>query len=251
MLIRRFKPLTGRLKPARLNTAKTDSSKAAFAVVWSDIVPSFSPISPSKFPSLQLERSLWAAGYAAVAGCDEVGRGAWAGPVSVGVVVIPRDCPLEGVRDSKMLSEPAREQLFGHIIKWCEAWAVGHAWPQECDDLGMSEAQRLAATRAMDNLDIEPGFMLVDGRWDFVQTGEVEMVVKGDQISLSIAAASVVAKVTRDRMMREISSQCPDFDFANNKGYPSPKHKAALLSQGATDFHRKSWAFMENLGIGQ
>jgi len=232
-----------------------------------------------KLPSLKLEQKLWQAGYAAVAGCDEVGRGAWAGPVSVGVVVVPQECPLGGVRDSKMLSEAAREQLYEHIVRWCVAWSVGHALPQECDQLGMSAAQRLAASRALQDLKVKPGYVLVDGRWDFIQghgaksaadeTGAPESaatqiaatqsattqiavtqtIVKGDQISLSIAAASVLAKVTRDRLMRDISVQYPEFDFASNKGYPSPKHRQALCTQGATPIHRQSWAFMENLGL--
>ncbi len=200
----------------------------------------------------------------AVAGCDEVGKGAWAGPVSVGVVVLPcanspapQTAQPDGVRDSKALTEPVREQLFDQITDWCRAWSVGHALPQECDFLGMSAAQTLAASRALAKLEVEPSFVLVDGRWDFLRASllltqsraETRTVIKGDQISLSIAAASVVAKVTRDRLMRKVSDHFPEFDFASNKGYPSPTHKAALKDRGATPIHRQSWAFMQNLGL--
>ena len=222
-----------------------------------------------QLPSLQLEQELWQAGYAAVAGCDEVGRGAWAGPVSVGVVVAPQTGSLAGikqVRDSKMLAEATREQIFDEVADWCQAWAVGHATPQECDQLGLSQAQRLAAWRALENLTAEPDYLLVDGRWDFIQAGspqlscaalevavpsaiETRMVIKGDRISVSIAAASVLAKVTRDRLMRELASQHPEFGFDSNKGYPSPQHKAALKTHGVTPLHRQSWAFMDNLGL--
>ena len=126
----------------------------------------------SQLPSLQLEQELWQAGYAAVAGCDEVGRGAWAGPVSVGVVVAPQAgslADISQVRDSKMLTEATREQIFDEVADWCQAWEVGHASPQECDQLGLSQAQRLAAWRALANLGAAPDYLLVDGRWDFVQ----------------------------------------------------------------------------------
>ena len=198
-------------------------------------------------PGVGEERKLWQAGFGMVAGCDEVGRGAWAGPVSVGVVVVPSDRRINGVRDSKMLSETEREGLYGRILEWCLDWSVGHALPQECDECGMSEAQRRAAQRALGGLSDTPGYILLDGRWDFVQTGRVQTVVGGDRQCLSIAAASVIAKVTRDRLMRRIADTYPEYDFASNKGYPSPKHKEALRQLGPTPIHRHSWAFMEKL----
>lgn len=198
-------------------------------------------------PGVGEERKLWQAGFGIVAGCDEVGRGAWAGPVSVGVVVVPLDRRINKVRDSKMLSEEEREGLYGPILEWCLDWSVGHALPQECDEFGMSEAQRRAARRALDGLTDAPDYVLLDGRWDFVQTGRVQTVVGGDSQCLSIAAASVVAKVTRDRLMRRLADSYPEYDFASNKGYPSPKHKEALRQLGPTPIHRQSWAFMEKL----
>jgi ribonuclease HII len=182
-----------------------------------------------------------------VAGVDEVGRGSWAGPLTIGVAVVPRDRRVYKIRDSKMLTEVEREALFERIASWCEAWAVGHASPQECDELGMSEAQRLATRRAMGALALEPRHVLIDGKWDFVGTGNTVRIVKGDQTSLSIAAASILAKVTRDRIMRAASEEFPMYNFEANKGYPCPVHKAALQAWGPSSIHRRSWAFMDGL----
>src|SRR5947207_5618769 len=153
-------------------------------------------------PSLRVERGLWDAGHQFVVGVDEVGRGAWAGPISVGAAVLPRDRRVYKVRDSKMLTEAERERLFDRIAAWCVAWSVGHASQEECDGLGMSAAQRLAARRALEGLGVTPDAVLIDGRWDFVGRANTRRIVKGDAICLSIAAASVLAKVTRDRLMR-------------------------------------------------
>ncbi len=202
-------------------------------------------------PSLSVERGLWEAGHEVVAGVDEVGRGAWAGPISVGVAVLPRDRRVYRVRDSKMLTEVERERLFDRIAGWCVAWSVGHASPEECDELGMSAAQRLAARRAFDELGTEPDQVLIDGRWDFVGGGKTQRLVKGDATCLSIAAASILAKVTRDRLMRAEAESFPGYDFELNKGYPCPRHKMALRAWGPTSIHRRSWVFMDNLLWGQ
>ncbi|HUS60814.1 MAG TPA: ribonuclease HII [Acidimicrobiales bacterium] len=204
----------------------------------------------ARIPSLAVERGLWEAGHAVVVGVDEVGRGAWAGPLTVGAAVLPRDRRVNGVRDSKMLSEAERERLFERITGWCVAWGVGHASQQECDDLGMSEAQRLAARRALDALGLEPDQVLIDGKWDFVGGGRTQRIVKGDARCLSIAAASILAKVTRDRLMREAAPSFPGYDFDLNKGYPCPRHKVALKAWGPTSIHRRSWVFMEHLPWG-
>lgn len=201
-------------------------------------------------PNLALERELWADGHDVVVGMDEVGRGAWAGPLSVGAAVLPRDRRVYRVRDSKMLTEPQREGLFTRLAGWCAAWAVGHASQEECDGLGMSEAQRLAARRAIEGLGVRPDRVLVDGRWDFVGGGITRRIVKGDATCLSIATASVLAKVTRDRLMRLEAEHFPAYDFERNKGYPCPRHKAALQAWGPTSIHRRTWVFMEHLPWG-
>ena len=201
-------------------------------------------------PSLSTERELWDEGAEIIVGVDEVGRGSWAGPISVGAALLPRDKRVRKVRDSKMLTEPEREHLFPRLASWCAAWAVGHASQQECDDLGMSAAQKLAARRAMESLGVTPDVVLVDGNWDFVGGVRVKRLIKGDARCLSIATASVLAKVTRDRIMRAEAEHFPAYDFEFNKGYPCPRHKAALAAWGPTSIHRRAWVFMDHIPWG-
>ena len=131
-------------------------------------------------PSLAVEREMWDAGHRTVVGIDEVGRGSWAGPLMIGAAVLPTDRRVYKVRDSKMLTEREREALFERITEWCVAWAVGGATQQECDELGMSEAQRLAARRAIEGLGVVPDGVLLDGKWDFVGAANTRRIVKGD-----------------------------------------------------------------------
>lgn len=201
-------------------------------------------------PSLTLEKELWAAGHDVVVGLDEVGRGAWAGPLAIGAAVIPVAPRIRGVRDSKLLSEADRERLHGKVAGWCRAWHVGFVSQEECDAIGMSAAQKLAARRALDGLDLSPDVILVDGNWDFVGTGNVQRLIKGDAACLTIAAASVLAKVERDRLMRRLDEEHPYWFFADNKGYPCPRHKAALRAVGPSAIHRRTWAFMDDLPFG-
>jgi len=198
-------------------------------------------------PNLGVEKEYWNSGDLVVAGIDEVGRGAWAGPLTVAVAVVPKQRRVYRIRDSKLLNEPEREALFDRIVQWCDDWAVGHATPVECDRLGMSQAQRLAASRAIEGLACTPDRMLVDGPWDFVARGNSRTIVHGDRTSLSIAAASILAKVTRDRLMRALSGNLPWYRFERNKGYPSPAHRAALQVWGPSTLHRTSWGFMDKL----
>jgi ribonuclease HII len=197
-------------------------------------------------PGLLLEHELWDSGASVVVGMDEVGRGAWAGPLSVGAAVLPRHRRVYKVRDSKILTELERERLFDRIAEWCIAWAVGHATQEECDELGMSAAQRLAANRALEAIGLCPDAILLDGRWDFVGNA-TRRIVRGDATCLSISAASILAKVTRDRLMRAEAGHYPGYDFECNKGYPCPRHKAALQWLGPTAIHRRSWVFMDHL----
>jgi ribonuclease HII len=203
----------------------------------------------AKSPGLHHERGLWAGGFDVVVGVDEVGKGAWAGPLTLGAVVVPKDKRVYKIRDSKMLTEPEREALFDRVVNWCDAWAVGHASAAECDELGMSDAQRLAARRALETLGVRPDHALIDGNWDFIGSGSVTKIVKGDATCLSIAAASILAKVTRDRLMRKAARHYPAYVFDQNKGYPCPRHKAALQVSGPSPIHRQSWAFMDKLAF--
>ena len=207
--------------------------------------PKLRPSLKRQSPGLKVEQELWTEDSTVVVGVDEVGRGAWAGPITVGAAVVPRDKRVYKIRDSKMLTEVEREALFDRIAGWCQAWSVGHASFEECDELGMSDAQRLAASRAISGLDVEPDHVLVDGNWDFV--GGARRIVRGDRTSLSIAAASILAKVTRDRIMRDVADQFPGYNFEANKGYPCPTHKAALQAWGPSAIHRRSWVFMDHL----
>jgi ribonuclease HII len=201
---------------------------------------------------LGLERSL----SGVVCGVDEVGKGSWAGPLVVCVAVLSGDVA-EGdfvARDSKSLTETRREQIFDEVARQCAAWALGSATNEECDALGMSAAQRLATTRAFAELaaqSVKPDSAVVDGRWNFVSPNvpQVLMQVKADTESLSVAAASVLAKVSRDRLMREAAQVHPHWAFATSKGYPCPKHRSGLREHGVSPLHRTSWAFMANLGL--
>jgi ribonuclease HII len=199
-------------------------------------------------PTRSIEKELWARGHDMIVGVDEVGRGAWAGPLMVGAAVLPRDKRVNGVRDSKLLTEPGREFLFDRIASWCTTWAVGAASQDECDELGMAAAQRLAARRAIEGLSVVPDVAVVDGKWNFVapHVAVVEMRVKADLHCLSVAAASILAKVTRDRIMREQSQHYPHWSFDTNKGYPCPVHKTALQGYGPSAIHRRTWVFMDN-----
>ena len=209
-------------------------------------VPKLRKALKASSPGTRFEQQCWSEGKQWVAGVDEVGRGAWAGPLTVAAAVIPRDRRIYKVRDSKMLKEPERELLYGRIVDWVDAWGVGHASEVECDELGMSAAQKLAARRAIEATGREPDHVLIDGKWDFVG-GSITKIVKGDAKCLSIAAASVIAKVTRDRMMRTMATQHPGYFFQDNKGYPCPRHRAALAEVGPSIAHRHSWSFIEAL----
>lgn len=205
--------------------------------------------SPKKrAPTRELERGLWVRGFETVVGIDEVGRGAWAGPLMVGAAVLPRDRRVNGVRDSKLLTEAERERIFDRIAAWCDAWAVGAASQEECDRLGMSRAQKLAASRAVGALSVVPDAAVTDGTWDFVSPAvpHVELAVKADQRCLSVAAASILAKVVRDREMRRSATDYPAWSFDTNKGYPCPTHKSALVGYGPSAIHRRTWVFMDH-----
>ncbi len=198
-------------------------------------------------PSLEFERAAWSAGAQVVVGLDEVGRGAWAGPLTVGAVAVPPDRRITKVRDSKQLTPAERVALVPRIETWALSWGIGHAWPEECDELGMAAAQRLAAHRALEALGVVPDHLLVDGPHDFVGGYPFDAIVKGDQRSLGIAAASVLAKVARDALMRAEAEHFPAYAFDASKGYPCPRHRMALVAYGPTSIHRRSWSFMDDL----
>lgn len=210
-------------------------------------VPRLRPSLVGRAPGTLYETELWHDGKDFVVGIDEVGRGAWAGPLTLGAVVIPRDHRVNKIRDSKQLTETERGALVDRIKDWATHWSVGHVSAAECDAIGMSQAQQLGAKRAIAGLGIDPDHVLVDGPWNFVGGPNVTTIVKGDTISLSIAAASIIAKVTRDAMMRDAAQTFPWYAFASNKGYPCIRHRSALRAVGPSTIHRRSWAFMDGL----
>lgn len=199
----------------------------------------------SRAPSFEVVLDLFAQGCTWVAGLDEVGRGAWAGPVAVGVVAVTRDglagVP-PGVRDSKLLAEAAREALFEPLAAWSPAYAVGEATATECDELGMTAAQALAAARALALLGVEPDAVIVDGSFDYTGHPAARALVGADESCTPVAAASVLAKVTRDRAMIAHDAVFPGYGFARNKGYASLEHRRAVARDGLSPLHRRSWA---------
>ena len=198
-------------------------------------------------PNMTQEHHYWGLGDSVLVGIDEVGKGAWAGPLTIGAVVLPKTGRVNGVRDSKMLTHKVREKLFGRIDDWAQCWSVGHASARECDELGMSDAQRLATRRALNSLPLSPDRVLLDGNWNYIDWVPSTAIIKGDQTCLSIAAASVMAKVVRDRIMSTAANHFPAYMFENNKGYPAPQHQTALAGYGPCVIHRKSWSFMDDL----
>jgi ribonuclease HII len=200
------------------------------------------------YPTLRVERKCWDAGDQVVVGIDEVGRGSWAGPVTV-CAVVPGESHLSGIRDSKLLTPPEREVAAQRVRGWARGIGVGHASHDECDFLGMTAALRIAAERALTEL-VEQGFtpdrIILDGKHDYLaQPRVVRTIIKGDQKVLSVAAASVVAKTTRDAIMADESEHYPAYGFESNRGYPAPVHKCALAAYGPSAIHRRSWIFMD------
>lgn len=217
----------------------------------------------AKAPTLRHERSFKAQGVRFLAGMDEVGRGALAGPVSVGIAVVDleRQRSLAGVRDSKLLPPAERERLDPLVRRWSVASAVGHASAREIDDFGIMAALRLAGTRAWNAVlaaGVTPDLVLLDGNHNWLSPAEqpslfepvaldaacqapVHTKINADMQCLSVAAASVIAKVERDRAMRELHAEYPDFGWDINKGYATALHRDVLRAAGPSPYHRVSW----------
>jgi ribonuclease HII len=206
------------------------------------------PKSPAKakpsrtHPTLALERLLIESTGGPVCGVDEAGRGPWAGPVSAGAVILNLDDLPAGIDDSKALTHARREALEVEIKARALAWGVGFASVEEVDRLNILHATGLAMCRAVEALAIPPAAALVDGNYRFKLPCPIRTVVKGDSLSLSIAAASILAKTARDRLMVELDSEYPGYGFAGHKGYNAPIHAAALKAIGPCPAHRRSWA---------
>lgn len=197
------------------------------------------PTKPPK-PDRSHEAELWGQGYTTVAGVDEVGRGAWAGPLVAAAVVLPQDCDLPDVRDSKLLTKTKRFAAARTIKQAAVAIGVGWATPAEVDQLGLTQALQQAGWRALAALSSVDA-VLLDGQTDFLAPKyQVQTIVRGDQCCLSVAAASIIAKVARDQYMTRIHPLYPQFGFDDNVGYGTKRHQTAL-ADGITPLHRRSY----------
>jgi ribonuclease HII len=187
------------------------------------------------------DRECLTGGEDLLAGVDEAGRGALAGPVVAAAVVLPRESGLVGVNDSKRLTEDRRESLFSLIVEKAVSVGVGIGQPELIDSKNILNATLIAMARAVSNLRITPALVLVDGRDRIECPGNVVSIIGGDGKSLSIAAASIVAKVTRDRLMRRLHRRHPVYNFENKKGYGTREHLDAIGRHGTTPVHRRSY----------
>lgn len=190
----------------------------------------------------KFEKEYYSKGFRYIAGIDEAGRGPLAGPVVAAAVILPEGCLIEGVNDSKKVSEKKREKLYDDIIENAIAWGVGIKDNNIIDDINILEATRLAMHEAVHNLQVKPDFIFIDAEKK-VDTDNIPYlpIIKGDALSISIAAASIIAKVTRDRMMREYDKMYPEYGFEKHKGYGTKMHVEAIKANGLTPIHRKSF----------
>lgn len=192
-------------------------------------------------PTYEFEDEKYKAGYTAVCGCDEAGRGPLCGPVVAAAVILPRGLIIEGLNDSKKLSEKKREALFDVIVEKALAYAIAEATPEEIDEINILNASMLAMRRAVDALPMKADFALIDGNCSRGFEIPTETVVKGDAKSYSIAAASILAKVTRDRGCIELDREYPEYNIAKHKGYPTKEHMDAVIKYGPSPIHRRSF----------
>ncbi len=187
------------------------------------------------------EKELWQEGFSLVAGVDEAGRGPLAGAVYAAAVILPEDVFIKGLDDSKKLSEKKREELFLEICEKAVAYSVSFATEKEIDKLNILNATHLAMNRAVDALKIKPDYLIIDGNSIKNMKIPYETMVKGDAKSASVAAASILAKVSRDRYITEISEKYPEYGFEKHKGYGTKAHTEAILKYGVLPIHRKSF----------
>ncbi len=198
---------------------------------------------------LEIERKLWQSGLQNVAGIDEAGRGPLAGPVCAAAVILPRDLVIDGINDSKKLSEKKREQLFIEIKEKAIAYGVAFVSQEVIDEINIRQATHLAMQNAVDQLKVLPDYLIVDGNDGLPFSVSSEYIVKGDAKSQSIAAASILAKVSRDHLMVELDEKYPMYHFAKHKGYCTKLHMEAIREYGISSVHRKTFITDKVLGL--
>ena len=195
----------------------------------------------SQITMWEIENSLYSETVQLICGVDEAGRGPLAGPVCAAAVILPRDLQIPGLTDSKKLTDKKRRELFPVIQEQAVAYGIGLASEQEIDEINILQATFLAMRRALDQLSVRPDLALIDGNRETDFGLPVKTVVKGDSLSANIAAASILAKVTRDNIMIQMSEQYPEYGFEVHKGYGTKAHYAALTEHGASPVHRRSF----------
>ena len=189
---------------------------------------------------LKYEKELYKKGYKLIAGTDEVGRGTLVGPVVASAVILPKNYKLEGLTDSKKLSEKKRNKYYDILMNDAISIGIGIVGPDIIDEINILEASRLAMNKALDDLKVKPDYILTDAM-KLDRDVEVLPIIHGDALSLSIAAASVIAKVTRDRMMDEYGLLHPEYEFSSHKGYPTKKHIELVKKYGILNEYRKTF----------
>ena len=192
-------------------------------------------------PDYEYEARAAANGFTAVCGVDEAGRGPLAGPVCAAAVILPQGLVIEGLNDSKKLSEKKREMLYDKVTENALAWSVAFASEAEIDEINILQATFLAMKRAVEGLPVKTDYTLIDGNRMPPLGIDGETVIKGDSLSMSIAAASIIAKVTRDRLMLEIDKEYPQYLFSQHKGYGTALHYEMLEKHGISPVHRRSF----------
>ena len=187
------------------------------------------------------EQQAWQKGFIRIAGIDEAGRGPLAGPVVSAAVILPESCSLSGIGDSKTLSPKQRDRFYDKIYNQAISIGIGIVDASEIDRINILQASLLSMRFAVNNLNLKPDYLLIDGKFPIRADISQKPVIKGDSLSISIAAASIVAKVTRDRLMDEYHEYYPQFGFAIHKGYPTKAHKEAIRQFGCCSIHRKTF----------
>jgi len=191
--------------------------------------------------NLEFEQALWQQGFQTIAGVDEAGRGPLAGPVVAAAVIFPKDCIVDGVNDSKQISAKRRDVLFDQILARALAVGVGSVDHTEIDRINILQATMLAMKNALEQLPVPPEYVLVDGNYFIHNNYRFKTIIEGDAKSFTIAAASIIAKVTRDRLMMELDAQYPEYGFAKHKGYGTKQHLDAIRQYGLCAIHRKTF----------
>jgi ribonuclease HII len=202
-----------------------------------------------KYPNLSEEKRLWNRGCKYIAGVDEVGCGCWAGPLICAAVILPQDFKESGIKDSKLLTARQREKFCAIIKKKSLAWGIGKVSEEEIDNLGLAKAKRLAVERALNSLKVKPDFVLIDGYDPKFSNVSCKLIIKGDLKVKSIACASIMAKVARDKIMVDMHRKFPVYGFKRNKGYGTEEHQKALCEYGICEIHRRSYKPIAELEI--